>query len=309
MRYVSSKTCLNLGRAGLRSFRILRFSLSLVLVASFVGCSPSSSNSQNESAGSSEASGLARQVSHGSQSPVYVTQVSTWLPSGVYGADSTIDIDVTFSGPVRVAAGAAPKIVLNTTPSRFATYVGGAGSNRLSFQYEVQAGDQGPKLDYEDSGSFVIEPGGILDLAGGPVNLALSSPGNEGSLSHLLSAGKGVTVSGLEAGPVLAASASSVSVVAGSVVSVIISDANTGGPTDQNGASLSFSCAYNGGVPCDQLPGHAFSFDSSSGAFRWIPSQALEGQNYRFTVAGVASGSGKLAGSVSFGVSVVGGAN
>jgi len=76
-----------------------------------------------------------------------VTSVSSTVSNGYYKAGAIIPITVTFSLPVTVTG--TPALVLETgTTNRSATYVSGDGTNILTLNYTVVAGDTAADLNY-----------------------------------------------------------------------------------------------------------------------------------------------------------------
>jgi len=111
----------------------------------------------------------------------FVTSLS---PDGIYVVGSpTIIITVAFSKPVFVdPSGGTPRLQLNAAAGRFAEYVSGSGTNVLSFQYNVVAGDSTPDLDYVSTSALQLNGGQIQDSVGNDAVLALPAPGAPGSL-------------------------------------------------------------------------------------------------------------------------------
>lgn len=76
-----------------------------------------------------------------------VTNVDLPTGAGTYNAGDTITVRVTFSENVIVTG--TPQITLETGAiDRTINYVGGNGTNQLTFTYLVQAGDTSADLDY-----------------------------------------------------------------------------------------------------------------------------------------------------------------
>ncbi len=110
-----------------------------------------------------------------------VTNVTSSTPNGAYIAGSTIDITVQFSEPVEVTG--TPQITLETgTTDQAANYTSGSGTDTLTFQYTVQAGDVSPDLDYLATTALTLNSGTIQDASGNDADLTLVAPGNAGSL-------------------------------------------------------------------------------------------------------------------------------
>ena len=89
---------------------------------------------------------------------------------------------VTFSEPVTVTG--TPKLTLSTgTPATTAVnYTSGTGTNVLTFNYTVAAGNTSADLDYAATTSLALNGGTIQDLATNNATLTLASPGAAGSL-------------------------------------------------------------------------------------------------------------------------------
>ncbi|KAK1934989.1 hypothetical protein P3T76_010755 [Phytophthora citrophthora] len=98
--------------------------------------------------------------------PPTVVSVSTVNPSGEYGVGELLQIQLTFSCPVIVTQGdeMRPPILnlrtdelhLLTSSQGVAIYVGGSGSNVLTFEYTTTQQDYCEKLDYMDSASLAL---------------------------------------------------------------------------------------------------------------------------------------------------------
>ena len=74
-----------------------------------------------------------------------------------------------------------PQLTLETgTTDRTIDYVSGSGSNTLTFNYTVQAGDTSADLDYLSSAALGLNGGTIRDAAGNNATLTLPSPGAAG---------------------------------------------------------------------------------------------------------------------------------
>ncbi|WP_323922770.1 beta strand repeat-containing protein, partial [Aeromonas caviae] len=110
-----------------------------------------------------------------------VSGVSSTTAAGTYGVGSVISIQVTFSEAVTVSG--TPQLTLETgATDRTINYVSGSGSNTLTFNYTVQAGDTSADLDYLSAGALGLNGGTILDAAGNNATLTLPTPGGAGSL-------------------------------------------------------------------------------------------------------------------------------
>ena len=108
-------------------------------------------------------------------------------PDDTYGTGRIVNVTVSFDEPVvvgRGGGGAAPSLDLNTEPPRNAAYASGSGTDRLSFLYAVQPGDEAADLGYAGTGALRLDGSAIMDLAGNPAsNLALPAQGQDGSLA------------------------------------------------------------------------------------------------------------------------------
>ncbi|GAG82834.1 unnamed protein product, partial [marine sediment metagenome] len=111
-----------------------------------------------------------------------VTSVSSTTADDSYRAGEVIAVTVQFSEVVNVTG--TPQIELETGDTdRKVDYSSGSGSNTLTFNYTVQAGDTSPDLDYTGTGALTLNGGTIKDAAENDANLTLPSPGDAGSLS------------------------------------------------------------------------------------------------------------------------------
>ena len=119
-------------------------------------------------------------------SGAYVDNVTSPDAAAVYAAGARINITVSFSEPVRVAAGAPPpSIELNAGPGARAVYESGSGTGALAFAYVVRAGDNVDGLGYA-RGAAVLPNGGMITAAAGgaaPAALYLPPPRGPESLS------------------------------------------------------------------------------------------------------------------------------
>jgi hypothetical protein len=112
--------------------------------------------------------------------------VSSTAPDGTYYLGGpVIPITVTFSEAVVVTG--MPQIALNSTaaPGRLASFAAGSGTNVLTFNYSVQAGDDTGLLDLDQisATALTLNGGQITDVAGNNAVLAIAAPGATGSLS------------------------------------------------------------------------------------------------------------------------------
>jgi len=101
-----------------------------------------------------------------------------------YGPGATINITLNMSEVVTVnTSTGTPTLVLNTTPSRVATYANGSGTAQLNFTYTVQPGDSSADLDYASTSSFLLNAAVIKDVALNNLSTTLLTPGGSSSLA------------------------------------------------------------------------------------------------------------------------------
>ena len=89
-----------------------------------------------------------------------------------YGVGYGYNITVTFSGNETVTG--TPRIQLNTSPTRYATYFSGSGTATLTFIYTVQAGDNSALLNYSSTSALNTNGGTIKN---GSNTASLTLPG------------------------------------------------------------------------------------------------------------------------------------
>ncbi|CAN5908548.1 hypothetical protein BH11VER1_BH11VER1_36940 [soil metagenome] len=112
-----------------------------------------------------------------------ITNVTSTAADGVYLTGSIIPITVTFSEAVTVTG--TPQLTLETgTTDQVVNYASGSGTNTLSFNYTVQAGDVSGDLDYQSTSALTLNGGTIRDAATNNATLTLASPGAAGSLGN-----------------------------------------------------------------------------------------------------------------------------
>ena len=87
-----------------------------------------------------------------------VTSVSSIVAANSsFTAGSVIPITVSFSEPVLVNG--TPQLALNASPTAEASYVSGSGSDTLTFDYAVAAGDAAAPLDYTSIVALTLNGG------------------------------------------------------------------------------------------------------------------------------------------------------
>jgi hypothetical protein len=113
-----------------------------------------------------------------------VAPVNSSSANGSYGVGGVIVLTVQFSEAVFVTTtGGTPTLQLETgSIDRVAPYIGGSGTNTLSFRYIVQAGDTSSDLDQLSANALSLNGGSIQDAAGNNAILTLAAPGATGSL-------------------------------------------------------------------------------------------------------------------------------
>ena len=115
--------------------------------------------------------------------PASVTKVASDSPSGSYETGDRLRITVTFDRVVSVTG--TPQLQLETgTIDRLADYVAGSDSNKLSFDYRIQAGDRAMPLNYTTTAALTLNSGTITDANSTPADLDLPDPTSTGSLAH-----------------------------------------------------------------------------------------------------------------------------
>jgi len=110
-----------------------------------------------------------------------VTNVTSTAANGTYTTGAVIAVTVTFSQVVNVTG--TPQLTLETgTTDRVVDYSSGSGTNTLTFNYTVQAGDTSADLDYVATTSLALNGGTIQNAALINATLTLPVPGTAGSL-------------------------------------------------------------------------------------------------------------------------------
>ncbi|MES2942552.1 MAG: VCBS repeat-containing protein, partial [Pseudomonadota bacterium] len=114
--------------------------------------------------------------------PLAAIPVTSISPNGSYKAGDVITLQLHFDENVFVTG--VPSLQLETgSTDRAAIYAGGSGSNILSFEYTVQAGDESSSLDINSSSALSLNAGTIADAAGNNAILTLADPGTPCSLA------------------------------------------------------------------------------------------------------------------------------
>lgn len=110
-----------------------------------------------------------------------VTNVTSSTADGFYNVPDVISIQIVFSEVVNVTG--TPQLTLETgATDRVVNYSSGGGTNTLTFEYTVQAGDTAADLDYTGTTALALNGGIIEDAAQNNATLTLAAPGASRSL-------------------------------------------------------------------------------------------------------------------------------
>jgi hypothetical protein len=121
-----------------------------------------------------------------------ITDVSSSSANGTYSIGAVIPVTVQFSEPV--TATGTPQLTLdNGGAGAVVNYTSGSGSDTLTFNYTVQAGDTSADLDYVGTTSLALNGGTIKDAATNAAVLTLAVPGN----THSLGFNKNIVIDGV----------------------------------------------------------------------------------------------------------------
>ncbi len=107
-----------------------------------------------------------------------ITGITSPETDGNYAVGSVIPIAITFSQIVNVTG--TPQLSLNTGAT--ATYSSGSGSDTLTFNYTVAAGQNTADLDYSTTTALALNNGTIQSVTNGDAILTLATPGEANSL-------------------------------------------------------------------------------------------------------------------------------
>ena len=112
-----------------------------------------------------------------------VTSVSSPIANGAYNAGTVIPVTVTFNEVVNVTG--TPQLTLSTgSPATTAVnYASGSGTNTLTFNYTVAAGNTSADLNYQATNSLTLNGGSIQDVATNNATLTLPATGGSNSLA------------------------------------------------------------------------------------------------------------------------------
>lgn len=123
-----------------------------------------------------------------------VIDVTSTSIDGTYGIGALIPIAIRFSSPVNVTG--TPQLTLDTgAAGSFIDYTSGSGTDTLTFNYSVQAGEGSSDLDYVATTALSLNGGTIRDAATDTYDaiLTLAAPGDSGSLGF----NKAIVIDGL----------------------------------------------------------------------------------------------------------------
>jgi autotransporter-associated beta strand protein len=114
--------------------------------------------------------------------PPTITDVfSSVAADSEFGMDATVPIIVAFSQPVTVdTTGGTPQLALNANSTAAATYVSGSGTDALTFDYAVAAGDATSPLDYTSTAALTLNGGTIENVVGQAANFTLPATRTDG---------------------------------------------------------------------------------------------------------------------------------
>jgi len=162
-----------------------------------------------------------------------VAGVSSTATDATYNVADVIPVTIQFSEAVTVTG--TPQLTLETgTIDRTASYVSGTGTNTLTFNYTVQAGDASTDLGYTSASALALNSGTIQDEAGNSATLTLASPGTLGSLAF----GNALVIDGVA--PTITAQAATAGT---KTVTLTMGEAVTGTPAAGDFAVLMNSAA------------------------------------------------------------------
>jgi hypothetical protein len=164
-----------------------------------------------------------------------VSSVTSSTSNSSYKVGDLISIQVLFSEVVTVSG--TPQLNLETgATDRVVNYTSGSGTNTLTFNYTVQAGDTSADLTYVDTTSLVLNGGTIRDVALNAATLTLAGATSVGSL-------------GANSAFVVDTSAPTADLTAGS----ILSSENAAVTSSETGVAYLVSDAINSGVAVTNL--------------------------------------------------------
>jgi len=116
-----------------------------------------------------------------------VVNVTSSSVDGLYNVGDTIEVSVTFSGPVGKVTGTPQlRLACGEASNAFAQFnaeaTGTFPTSTLKFTYRIQAEENSTDLDYATVNSLELGSGGVIDQFGVPAQLTLPVPGAVKSL-------------------------------------------------------------------------------------------------------------------------------
>ncbi|HEX3151821.1 MAG TPA: dockerin type I domain-containing protein [Gemmataceae bacterium] len=140
----------------------------------------------NEFANTEPSANWGTAVANFALPPIVSGGVTSAVANTTYGVSSVIPITVTFNTPVTVSTvGGTPSLALNAGGGASAVFASGSGTNVLTFNYTVVAGQTSADLDYTSTSALTLNGGTIKDSATAlAADLTLASPGATGSLGN-----------------------------------------------------------------------------------------------------------------------------
>lgn len=116
-----------------------------------------------------------------------VIGVTAAVPEGQYQPGNIIPIQVHFSRPVFVTGTGIPQLQLATggTSVKAVDYTSGSGTDTLTFNYTIEAGQRSARLDYVSNGALLVPQGTSIVDAFDQIKAttSLPEPGQAGSLA------------------------------------------------------------------------------------------------------------------------------
>src|SRR5204862_4215977 len=112
-----------------------------------------------------------------------VTTVSSTAANGAYRVGAVIPVTVTFSKAVNVTGTPQLALATGSPASTAVNYSSGSGTNTLTFNYTVAAGNSSADLNYVATSSLTLNGGTIKDAIGNNATLTLAATGAANSLA------------------------------------------------------------------------------------------------------------------------------
>src|SRR5205085_5125587 len=112
-----------------------------------------------------------------------VTNVTSTAADGTYGVGAVIPVTVTLSKVVNVTGTPQLALATGSPASTAVSYSSGSGTNTLTFNYTVAAGNTSADLNYVATTSLTLNGGTIKDAIGNNATLTLAATGAANSLA------------------------------------------------------------------------------------------------------------------------------